>query len=88
MSVEDAKALSAEHITALKNLAIENADAEIVKKMAAEEGGEESQVKTLSLFERESAKRKKLGSILDRMDEKRFANVQHKQHNPDPIIRV
>ena len=39
-------------------------------------------------FEEEAAKKKKLGSILDKMDEKRFADVQKKRFNPDPIIRV
>ena len=39
MSVEEAKALSAEHVASLKNIAIENVDAEMVKKVAATEGG-------------------------------------------------
>ena len=39
-------------------------------------------------FEEETAKKKKIGSILDRMDEKRFAGVHKRRFNPDPIIRV
>ena len=42
MSIEEAKDLSAEHVAALKNIAIETADAEVVKEIAAEEGGEAS----------------------------------------------
>ena len=84
MSVEEAKAFSAEHAASLKNIAIENDDAEMVKKVAAEEGGEASQLKTMSHFEEEAARKKKVSSVLDRMDAKRFANVQQKRFNPDP----
>ena len=75
MSIEEAKALSAEHISALKNIAIETADAEVVKEIAAEEGGEATQLKTLQQFEASAAKRKRLSNALDRMDARRFENV-------------
>ena len=83
MTVEEARVLSAKHIAALKNIATENADAEMVKKVAAEEGGKATQRKHLFHLEEETAKKKKLGNILDRMDEKRFANVQKKRFNCD-----
>ena len=76
MCVEEARSYSAENIAALRNIATENEDAEVVKKVAAEEGGEASQLKTLFRFEEEAARKKKVGSILDRMDEKRFTGVQ------------
>ena len=44
MSIEEVRALSAEHVAALKNIAIETADADVVKEIAAEEGGEASQL--------------------------------------------
>ena len=40
MTIQEAKDLSAEHVAALKNIAIETADAEVVREIAAEEGGE------------------------------------------------
>ena len=88
MSIEEAKTLSAEHVAALKNIAIETADAEVVKEIAAEEGGEANQLETMHQFEAAAAKKRKLSNVLDRMDAKRFANVQKKRFNPDPIIRV
>ena len=87
MSVEEAKAFSAEHVVALKNIAIENADAEMVKKVAAAEGGEATQLETMHKFEEAAAKKRRVKNVLDRMDSKRFANVQQKRFNPDPIIR-
>ena len=72
----------------MKNIAIETADAEVVKEIAAEEGGEATQLESLQQFEAAAAKRRKLSNVLDRMDAKRFANVQQKRSNPDPIIRV
>ena len=39
MSIEEARDLSTEHVAALKNIAIEAADADVVKEIAAEEGG-------------------------------------------------
>ena len=86
--MEDARNYSVEHIAALQNIATKNQDAEIVKRVAAEEGGEASQSKTLFRFEEEAARKKKLGSILNRMDEKRFAGVHKRRLNPDPIVRV
>ena len=47
----------------------------MVKKVAAKEGGEASQLKTLSRFEEEATRKKKVGIIRDRIEEKRFANV-------------
>ena len=80
--------LSAEHVAALKNIAIETADADVVKEIAAEEGGEASQLETLHRFEAAAAKKQKISKVLDRMDAKRFTDVQQKRYNPDPIIRV
>ncbi|KAL4590854.1 hypothetical protein LXL04_003798 [Taraxacum kok-saghyz] len=88
MSVEEARILSVEHILALKNIAIEAADADVVKYIAAEEGGEATQLETLHQFEAADAKKQKISKVLDQMDAKRYAGVQHKSFNPDPIIRV
>ena len=60
----------------------------MVKEIAAEEGGEASQLETMQRFQAATAKKKKISNVLDRMDAKRFANVQQKRSNPDPIIRV
>ena len=88
MSLEEAKALLAEHVAALKNIAIETTDVEVVKDIAAEEGGEATQLESLQQFEAAAAKKRKLSNVLDRMDAKRFANVQQKRFNPDHVIRV
>ncbi|KAL4586416.1 hypothetical protein LXL04_011052 [Taraxacum kok-saghyz] len=88
MSVEEARKYQAEHIAALHNIAIEAADDDVVKEIAAEEGGESSQLKALHQFEAAAAKKQKISNILDRMDAKRYANVQNKRYNPDPIIKV
>ena len=88
MSIQEARDLSAEHVAALKNIAIETADAEAAKEIAAEEGGEASQLETLQKFAAAAAKKKKISSVLDRVDAKQFANVLQKRSNPDPIIKV
>ena len=88
MLVEDARNYSVEHIAAPHNIATKNQDAEVVKKVAAEQGGKASQRKTLFHFEEEAVKKKKIGSILYRMDDKRFAGVQNRRFNPVPIIRA
>ena len=88
MLVEDARNYSAEYIVALLNIATEHQDAEVIKKVAAKEGREASQRKTLFHFEEEAVKKKKIGSILYRMDDKRFAGVQNRRFNPDPHDEV
>ena len=88
LSLEEAWAFSAEHITALQNFATLNQDAEVAKEFAAEEGGEDSQRKQLFRFKEEIARKKKIGNILDKMDLKRYADVHERRINPDPIIRV
>ena len=76
MSIEEARVLSAEHVAALKNVTIETADAEVVKEIAAEEGGEATQLETLHQFEAAAAKKRKISKVLDKMDAKRFVGVQ------------
>lgn len=88
MSIEKVRELSTEHVAALHNIAIESADADVVRKIAAEEGGEASQLEVLHSFEAAAAKKHKISKVLDRMDAKRYADVQHKRHNPDPITKV
>ena len=60
----------------------------MVKEIAAEKGGEASQLETMQKFEAAAAKNRKVSNVLDWMDAKRFANVQQKRSNPDPIIKV
>ena len=83
-----ARVYSTEHIAALQNLATLNQDAEVVNKIAAQEGGEDTQCENLFRFEEEAARKKKIGGILDKMDQKRYADVHKRRLNPDPIIRV